>query len=75
MKTCSACESYNKGLGRCVYGKIIPKTIKGGAEAARWMGIDYICNKFGHRDKVFARIEKEWKELLESQPKDSQKGE
>ena len=40
---CSKCSRYSYSLRRCLDGKIRPRTIKGGMEAARFMGISYIC--------------------------------
>lgn len=40
---CSKCSRYSYSLLRCLDGKINPRTIKGGAEAALIMGISYIC--------------------------------
>ena len=40
---CSECESYSYPLSRCIHGKLNPPTIKGGLEAAEFMGIRYIC--------------------------------
>jgi hypothetical protein len=40
---CTKCEYYSFPLRRCKLGKINPPTIKGGVEAARIMGLDYIC--------------------------------
>jgi len=41
---CSECSQYSYQHRRCLQGKINPSTIKGGKEAAKIMGIEYICN-------------------------------
>jgi len=40
---CSKCPAYSFKLSRCKQGKINPPTIKGGIQAASFMGISYIC--------------------------------
>ena len=40
---CSKCQHYSRGVGRCLLGKINPPTLKGGADAMRFMGIGYVC--------------------------------
>lgn len=57
---CSTCTEYRRNLGRCVLGKINPPTVKGAVAGASLMGITYICNKFGMRDKVQAELTKRW---------------
>lgn len=53
---CSECMSYSFKLGRCRNGKINPRTIKGGVEAAKFMGISYICLEAPHRAKIIERL-------------------
>jgi len=40
---CSKCVYYSFPLRRCRFGKINPRTIKGGVSAAQIMGISCIC--------------------------------
>ena len=40
---CTKCSRYSYPLRRCLDGMINPKSIKAGVEAARFMGISYIC--------------------------------
>lgn len=56
---CSTCKIYSRKLGRCANGKVNPRTIKGAAEAARIMGISYICNIDKMKDKVIEVLKKE----------------
>ncbi len=56
---CSKCPNYSKQLGRCKQGKINPKTIKGGIEAVKVMGISYICVLSPLFDKVMNKVLKE----------------
>jgi Zn ribbon nucleic-acid-binding protein len=44
FRECGKCGFYSKKLGRCTNGKINPNTIKGGIDAAQFMGIYYICD-------------------------------
>jgi hypothetical protein len=53
---CSECQIYSFKLQRCKLGKINPKTIKGGVEAANLMGLDYICSSATHREKIAERL-------------------
>lgn len=57
---CKACKQYSFKLGRCLLGKINPRTKKGAHEAARIMGWSYICNYNTWKCKhLLALIEKE----------------
>ena len=40
---CSKCRNYSTKVRRCMKGVINPSTIKGGVDAARWFGMNYIC--------------------------------
>jgi len=57
-RKCSKCEHYSYGLRRCRIGKINPPTIKGGLEAAKFMGISYICVWAKHYDAIRAKAQK-----------------
>lgn len=52
MRTCKRCPRYSTALGRCLEGKINPPTITGGREAAKLMGLSYICTLSPLRDKI-----------------------
>lgn len=56
---CTKCPEYSFGLRRCTLGKINPKTIKAGCEAARFMGVDYICNKCSLKLKIRNKLYEE----------------
>ena len=58
MKICSVCKTYSRSLGRCILGKIVPKTIKGGRDAVQFMGASYICPKTPGYQKIVFRAEK-----------------
>ena len=47
---------YSFPLHRCKLGKINPRTIKGGIEAAKFMGIDYICALNVLRHKILVKM-------------------
>ena len=49
---CSKCSYYNWKVTRCIFGKINPRTVKAAVSAAAIMGIDYICNREGMKDKI-----------------------
>ena len=53
---CGKCGSYSRQLGRCLQRKINPRTIKGGVEAADWMGLSYICVKSPLYKKVREKL-------------------
>ena len=53
---CSKCASYSRADHRCRNGKIQPPTIKGGVEAARIMGISYICVHSPLRAKIEKKL-------------------
>lgn len=53
---CTKCSEYSYSLRRCILGKINPKTIKGGIEAAELMGISYICNLCDLKDKIRIKL-------------------
>ena len=53
---CKECENYSYRLNRCLLGKINPRTIKGGVEAAQFMGLSYICYLATHREKIIERL-------------------
>jgi len=53
---CSKCEHYSYSLQRCKLGKMNPRTIKGGIEAAKWMGLSYICLLSPLRAKIIAGL-------------------
>lgn len=40
---CSQCARYSRAHGRCLDGKINPKTYKGMKDAVKFCGIEYIC--------------------------------
>lgn len=61
---CRKCENYSRALLRCKLGMINPRTIKGACEAARVMGISYICDKEGMRKKASQAFAKEIAEDL-----------
>lgn len=42
-RTCTKCPEYKHAARRCGLGRILPPTIKGGAEAVRVMGLSYMC--------------------------------
>lgn len=52
---CYQCARYSHAHGRCLDGKINPKTYKGMKDAVNYFGINYICkhtvngNKFRNR--------------------------
>jgi hypothetical protein len=56
---CAKCSAYRYDVRRCGFGKINPTTIKGGVDAAKFMGINYICDVDGMRKKVSLAIAKE----------------
>ena len=56
MKGCSVCAQYSRQLLRCKMGKINPRTIKGGVDAARFMGISYICYFSPLKQKIIQRL-------------------
>jgi hypothetical protein len=58
---CSKCEHYSYQLSRCRLGKINPRTIKGGIDAVKWMGISYICLLSPLRAKIIAGLTKQKK--------------
>lgn len=53
---CTKCDQYSYSLRRCKLGKINPKTIKGGLDAARLMGMGYICSKCSLYDKILEKL-------------------
>ena len=53
-KDCDGFYSYS--LNRCTLGKINPRTIKGGVEAASYMGMSYICAHNVLRNKIQIKI-------------------
>lgn len=53
---CSKCFRYSRKLGRCLDGKIMPRTITGGVESAKLMGISYICGYSPLREKIKERM-------------------
>ena len=57
-RKCSKCEFYSYQLGRCIRGKINPKTIKGGVSAAEVMGFTYICAYCQLYDKIWEQLKK-----------------
>lgn len=61
---CSKCGYYSFPLQRCRDGKINPKTIKGGVEAAKIMGTSYICPDSSLRQKILLAITKEARSIL-----------
>jgi len=58
---CSKCSNYSFSLQRCKKGKINPRTVKIGTEAAKVMGIDYICLFSEMKDEIIERLKKETK--------------
>jgi hypothetical protein len=58
---CSKCEHYSYSLQRCKLGKINPRTIKGGIDAVKWMGLSYICYLSPLQAKIIAALKKEVK--------------
>lgn len=42
-RTCSTCPAYRRSLQRCVYGRVLPKSIKHACELVRSMGATYLC--------------------------------
>ena len=53
---CSSCLKYSYKLSRCIDGKINPRTIKGGVDAARFMGLGYICQLSPIKAKIVKKI-------------------
>jgi hypothetical protein len=53
---CSKCEFYSFPLRRCKLGRINPRSIKGGVDAARIMGLSYICRLSPLRAKIADRL-------------------
>jgi len=53
---CSKCKEYSFLLRRCKLGKINPKSVKGGVDAAHIMGIDYICNLSELKSKIVEKM-------------------
>ena len=53
---CSKCAQYSFSLGRCVLGRIMPKTIKGGIKATRIMGNAYVCGKSPLKAKIMTAM-------------------
>ncbi len=53
---CKGCGSYSYQLGRCIMGKISPKTVKGGLQAAALMGPSYLCGKSDVTKKVYEKL-------------------
>ena len=49
---CRSCSHYSGSLGRCRLGKVNPMTYIQAEKACYAMGIDYICNKNGMKDKL-----------------------
>jgi len=49
---CSECTNYSFKVRRCTLEKINPKTIKGGIEAVRFMGLGYICHLNAKREQI-----------------------
>jgi len=59
---CTKCQWYSYSLRRCRNGKINPRTIKGGVEAASFMGLDYICNYCDLKTKIRNKLHEKAKE-------------
>ena len=55
-RKCSKCEHYSFPLKRCRLGQINPPTIKGGVQAAKIMGLDYICRYAKYRGKIIEKL-------------------
>ena len=53
---CTKCSDYSYSLKRCTRGMINPKTIKGGVEAARFMGLGYICDLCDIKPKIMEKL-------------------
>jgi hypothetical protein len=53
---CTKCHLYSFQLSRCKAGKINPKTIKGGVDAARFMGFSYICSLSPLKKKIMEKM-------------------
>ena len=65
---CSQCARYSKPLGRCIDGKISPKTYKGAVDAIKFCGFAYICKDTVNGDKFRARIlEETYKNLAKKE--------
>ena len=61
---CSKCGNYSFPLRRCVLGKVKPPSVKGGVDAARFMGLEYICSIDAENAQLKAKVmEKLRKEL------------
>lgn len=61
---CSKCAQYSFPLHRCKLGKIKPPSVKGGVEAALFMGLDYICACDEENAKLKAKIREKLMEKL-----------
>lgn len=63
--TCGKCEHYSRTMGRCVFGKCCPRTLKGTKEAMRFFGPSYVCgwNKWKRQaiDELIIDLEQEKK--------------
>ena len=53
---CSQCARYSKPLGRCIDGKISPRTYKGAVDAVKFCGFTYICKYTVNGDKFRTKI-------------------
>lgn len=55
---CTKCARYSYPLRRCLDGMIRPATIKGGVDAARFMGMSYICGIDTENAQLKAKVAK-----------------
>jgi hypothetical protein len=53
---CLSCpdKRFSRALGRCIFGKVNPRTLKGAKQCVAFMGKDYICqfNRFRREGRV-----------------------
>jgi hypothetical protein len=55
---CSECSNYSRALMRCTLGLVKPKTLTKAMNIAQTMGLCYICNKDGMKNKLIESLSK-----------------
>lgn len=68
---CRQCARYSQSLGRCMDGKISPKTYKGAKEAVSVCGFNYICKHTVNGDKFRKKMIDETVENLRRKGEDN----
>lgn len=61
---CRSCSHYSGSLGRCRLGKINPRTVKDAKNAAKLMGVNYICNMNGIKDNMMNDGIRTWRKTM-----------